>query len=102
MAKLSVVYWRDIPAQVIVKAGRRQARRQLADRFQEAIDEAAMRADLYGTDEYLNEWRRADPVDCGDDIEAEADAASARLEAEFDEKNLAALMMAGGRASGEE
>ena len=44
MAKLTIVYWRDIPAQVIVKAGRNAAKRQLADRFQEAIDIAAMRS----------------------------------------------------------
>ena len=102
MARLSIVYWRDIPAQVIVKAGRKQARRQLAERFQEAIDEAAMRAELYGTDDYLDEWRRAAPEACGDDIEAEAEAAKARLEAEFDEENLTALAMAGGRVGGED
>ena len=73
MAELTVVvYWRDIPAQVIVKAGRKAAKRQLADRFQEAIDRAAMRAGLTGTDAYLEAWRRAEPVPCGDDLEAEA------------------------------
>ena len=29
MAQLTVVYWRDIPAQVIVKQGRQSAKRQL-------------------------------------------------------------------------
>ena len=38
MAELTVVYWRDIPAQVIAKAGRKTAKRQLGDRFQDAID----------------------------------------------------------------
>ena len=96
MAERTVVYWRDIPAQVIVKAGRNQARRQLSDRFQEAIDSAAMRAGLYGTDDYLGEWRRVGPEACGDDVEAEADAAMARLEAEFPEDALKALVAAGG------
>ncbi|MGH6915115.1 MAG: virulence factor, partial [Geminicoccales bacterium] len=58
MAGLVIVSWRDIPAQVIVKAGRRSARRPLPDRFQEAIDRAAMRAGLRDTDAYLGEWRR--------------------------------------------
>ncbi len=102
MAQLTIVFWRDIPAQVIVKAGRKQARRQLAPRFQEAIDEAAMRADMFGTDAYLEQWRRSEPIPCGDDIEAEAEAAHARLEAEYDTQRLSALMMAGGRASAEE
>ncbi len=96
MAKLTVVYWRDIPAQVIVKAGRQTAKRQLSERFEKAIDRAAMRAKLRDTDSYLAEWRRADPVDCGEDLEVEAAAAAERLESEFGEARLAALVASGG------
>ena len=97
MAELTTVYWRDIPAQVIVKAGRKQARRQLSPRFQEAIDRAAMQAGLHGSDAYLDQWRRAGPESCGEDVEAEAVAAVARLEADFPEPILDALAAAGGR-----
>ena len=55
MAELTVVFWRDIPAQVIVKAGRKTARRQLSERFEQAIDRAAMRGKLTGTDAYLEQ-----------------------------------------------
>lgn len=96
MAQLTIVYWRDIPAQVIVKAGRRNAKRQLSDRFEKAIDRAAMRAKLRDTDSYLAEWRRGEPVDCGDDLEAEAEAAAERLESEFDPDRLRALVSDGG------
>ncbi len=96
MAKLTVVYWRDIPAQVIVKAGRQAAKRQLSERFEKAIDRAAMRAKLRDTDSYLAEWRRAAPVECGDDLEAEATSAARHLETEFDEERLAALVACGG------
>lgn len=96
MAKLTVVYWRDIPAQVIVKAGRQTAKRQLSERFEQAIDRAAMRAKLRDTDSYLAEWRRAAPVECGDDLEHAADEAAQRLETEYDEARLAALVSAGG------
>ena len=78
MAELVIVCWRDIPAQIIVKIGRKAAKRQLADRFQEAIDRAAMRAGLRDTDGYLGEWRRVAAGNCGDDLEAEADGAAAR------------------------
>ncbi len=98
MAKLIVVYWRDIPAQVIVKAGRQTAKRQLDERFEKAIDRAAMRAKLRDSDSYLSEWRRAEPVDCGDDLEAEAQAAADRLEEAYDEARLKALVAAGGLA----
>ena len=96
MAQLTIVYWRDIPAQVIVKIGRQAAKRQLSERFEKAIDRAAMRAKLRDTDSYLAEWRRAAPVDCGDDLEAEATAAAERLETDYTEDRLRALVDAGG------
>src|SRR3954467_6895277 len=74
MAQLIVVYWRDIPAQVIVKKGRDSAKIQLTERFEKAIDRAAMKANLRDTDSYLSEWRRATPVEVGDDLQAIADA----------------------------
>ena len=97
MAQLIVVYWRDIPAQVIVKRGRATAKRQLAERFEQAIDRAAMRANLRDTDSYLAEWRRAEPVDCGDDLEAEAATAALRLETDYDEAQLKRLVDNGGK-----
>lgn len=96
MAELTVLYWRDIPAQVIVKAGRKSARRELSPRFQEAIDLAAMRAKLTGTDAYLEEWRRAEPEPCDDDLEAAADA----LEAAYPEDRLKALVANYGQDQG--
>ena len=98
MAQLTIVYWHDIPAQVIVKAGRQSAKRELSPRFQEAIDRAAMRSGAHGTDAYLAAWRRAAPAQCGDDIETEAENAARRIEAEFGEARLAELVNAGGRA----
>ena len=81
MATLTVVYWRDIPAEVIVKEGRMSARRQLYGRLLEAIDRTAMRSDSYDTDSYLAPCRYGNPEPCGDNLEAEADDARARLEA---------------------
>ena len=60
MASLTILYWRDIPAQVIAKAGRTSAKRELPLRFTEAIDMAAMRSGAAGTDDYLAAWRRGD------------------------------------------
>jgi hypothetical protein len=96
VAELIVVRWRDIPAQVIVKAGRQSAKRVLDDRFQEAIDRAAMRAGLRDTDAYLGEWRRTVGSAAGDDLEAEVDAAAARLEADYPSERLRALVANGG------
>jgi hypothetical protein len=97
MAQLIIVYWHDIPAQVIAKAGRTSAKRELPSRFQEAIDRAAMVSGEHGTDAYLAAWRR-DAIQCGDDLETEATAAATRIEAEFDDARLANLVKSGGRA----
>ena len=99
MAEKVVVYWRDVPAQVIVKAGRKTAKRQLTERFEQAIDRAAMRAQLTGTDAYLEQWRRGEPTPCGDDLETEASAAAAALEAEFTTEGLRELVANGGNAT---
>lgn len=100
MAGLTILYWRDIPSQVIVKAGRKSAKRELPERFIRAIDAAAMRAGASGADAYLADWRRADPLACGDDLEREAEAAADRLQAEYDNARLARLAANEGREPG--
>ena len=85
--KLITVYWRDIPAQVIAKKGRTSAKVQLTERFQVAIDRAAMRAGKGSSDKYLEDWRR-DSQACDDDLNAAAEAAAAKLEAAFSDDYL--------------
>ena len=98
MAKLTTVYWRDIPAQVIAKERRDTAKIVLSERFAEAIDRAAMRAQMAGTDAYLEQWRRV--VDnCGPDLQAVVDAAAAELEKAYDDDRLEALVKSGGAES---
>ncbi len=97
MAELTVIWWREIPAQVVVKEGRRSARVALDDRFQTAIDAAAMKAGLVGTDAYLEQWRQVTRP-CGDDLEGEAAAEAARLDAAYDRETLVRLTRGGGVA----
>lgn len=101
MADKVIVLWRDIPAQVIVKKGRRTAKRELAARFAEAIDMAAMRSGAAGTDDYLAEWRRADPEPVSDDLEAEAEKAAMEIEALWPRDRLVEVARNGGRATDE-
>ncbi len=96
MPKLSVISWRDIPSQVIVKRGRETHKVLLAARFQEAIDRAAMRAGRGSSDAYLADWKRSEGRECGADIAAEAQAEAARLEARYDAAALLALIRAHG------
>jgi len=97
MGQLTIVYWRDIPSQVIARSGRANEKRMLPDRFQEAIDMAAMRDGASGSDAYLADWRRTDPLECGEDLAAEAERAAAELDASFDKDRLKALIGNGGR-----
>jgi hypothetical protein len=96
MGALIVISWRDIPAQVIVKRGREAAKVQLSQRFQEAVDRAAMRAGKGSSDAYLADWVRSSPRACGDDLKAEAAAEAARLEAKFTDADLERLVRAKG------
>ena len=101
MADKVIVFWRDIPAQVIVKKGRQTAKRELAARFAEAIDMAAMRSGAAGTDDYLAEWRRAEPETVSDELEAEADKAAAEIEADWPQDRLVEVARNGGRLADE-
>jgi len=92
MADRIIVYWRDIPAQVIVKAGRKSAKRELPERFVQAIDRCAMKTGARDTDAYLAEWRRGTPEPVGDDLETEAEAAYAQLDGTFGNDRLKALI----------
>ena len=96
MASLIVISWRDVPAQVVVKRGRDVAKVQLSARFMEAVDRAAMRAGRGSSDAYLEDWRRSPPRPCGDDLQAEAAAEAARIEARYSDDDLEALIRAQG------
>jgi hypothetical protein len=96
MAKLIVISWRDVPAQVLVKAGRETAKVQLSHRFQEAVDRAAMRAGKASSGDYLADWKRSDPRACGDDLQAEANAEAARIEAQYSDEDLLRIIRAHG------
>ena len=100
MAQLITLYWRDIPAKVICERGRglkrEQAKIVLHRRFAIAIDAAAMRDGADSTDDYLAEWRRGEPVECGDDLEAEAAARASALEAEYPAERVKSLVENGG------
>jgi len=98
MSDLVIVYWRDIPAQVIVGKGRRAAKVQLTERFEQAIDRCAMKVGARDTDAYLAEWRKSDPVAVEGDAQEVANAEAARIEAEYDTAKLKELIDNEGRA----
>ena len=92
MPEVTIVYWRDIPAQVIVGKGRRGAKVQLEERFEQAIDRCAMKIGAKDADAYLEEWRKADPYTVEGDQNDVAESEAARLQAEYDQDKIKALI----------
>ena len=97
MPDITIVYWRDIPAQVIVGKGRRGSKKQLTERFEQAVDRAAMRAGMAGTDDYLTEWRRGDSYSLKGDPEILVQQEAARLETEYTQERIKNLVDNHGR-----
>lgn len=99
MVKKTLIYWRDIPAQVIVQRGRKREKAQLSARFQEAIDRAAMRAGKGSSDAYMSEWRReSSSVETDAGLLEIAEQEIGRLESEFSDEALSQLIRGNGAA----
>lgn len=98
MADVTIVYWRDMPAQIIVGKGRRGIKKPLPERFEQAIDRAAMKSGAAESDAYLEGFRKAAPysIDGADADVAEAELA--RIDAEYDQDRLKVLIANDGRA----
>jgi hypothetical protein len=96
MTSLTVISWRDIPSQIVVKRGRETAKLMLSHRFQEAIDRAAMRAGKTSSASYIADWARSDARAVGDDLQAEAATEAAHLEARYSDDDLLRLIRAHG------
>ena len=92
MVGVVVVYWRDIPAQVIVGKGRKASKVQLTERFEQAIDRAAMKIGAEETDAYLAEWRKADAYFVDGEQDAVAQAEAAKIEAEYNREKIKQLV----------
>ncbi len=92
MPEVTIVYWRDMPAQVIVGKGRRGAKAPLPERFEQAIDRAAMKVGAKDSDAYLSEWRKVASGEREGTPEEAASAEAARIEKEYDQDRLKALI----------
>lgn len=97
MPDITLISWRDIPAQVMVGSGRKAVKRELPERFQVAIDMAAMRGGARDTDAYLADWRRTVIGTDDGDPEVVVANTAARIEADYDAERLRNLVENEGR-----
>ena len=89
---ITLVCWRDIPAQVIVGKGRRAAKQVLPERFEQAIDRAAMKVGAAETDAYLAEWHKVSLTPAEGDPSEIAAQETARIDADYDQARIKALI----------
>lgn len=73
---------------VVAKLGEETVKIQLAQRLQEAIDEAAMRLGESDADAYLAGWSRSEWQEVDGDPKTVAEAIGAKLENEFTEEKI--------------
>ena len=92
MPDVTIVYWRDIPAQVIVGKGRSGSKAPLPERFEQAIDRAAMKVGASDSDAYMSDWRKSAPYEVAGDPQEVARAEAARLDAEYDQNRIKTLI----------
>ncbi len=92
MPDVTIVYWRDMPAQVIVGRGRKGAKMPLPERFEQAIDRAAMKSGAAESDDYMAGFRKADPYAVDGDADAIAASEAARIDAEYDQDRIKTLI----------
>ena len=83
MATYQILYWHDIPVQVRARDGRQRASQPLSNRFQEAIDRAAMAAGLIGSDAYTDIFQWSEPAEREGTAESVAAAVVAELERKY-------------------
>lgn len=85
MTKVKILYWHDIPIQVKAEDHQGRAGVQLSARFQIAIDEAAMAANLIGDDDYTNGFRWREVEGMEGSAKQAAEAVACELESRYEE-----------------
>ncbi len=82
MAKVTVLYWKDIPSVVEARDGSNVHKEMMSEKFQALIDQIAMKTELAGTDEYLMQWHKGRPRE----VEGTAEEATAAVREEYESR----------------
>lgn len=92
----TIIFWRDIPTQIVMGRGRKARKQQLSDRFMVAVDKAAMAAGLATTDAYLAQWRKVPFRPENPAVPPRMDDIARKLEQDYPTSRLAELARNGG------
>lgn len=82
-SKYRVLYWHDIPVQVRAEDEQGRASASLPDRFQVAIDNAAMAAGRTDSDAYMDTFRWGETLERSGAAQEVADAVVTELDTQY-------------------
>ena len=83
MAKVRVMYWKEIPVQVQAANGPEQVSKLLDERFQQGADAISMFDGSAGTDDYLMAWNWGEYLEVEGSAEEAATATAERYNRRF-------------------
>lgn len=83
MASYKILYWQEVPVQVKAEDESDEVTVPLDVRFQERIDDLAVKRGLQGSDDYLAQWRWSDEEERDGAAQEVAEAVKQRLESNF-------------------
>lgn len=92
MAEYRITYWREIPSMVTARDDAATSKAALPGRFQEAIDEAAMRQGMAGSDAYLEQWHHGEWEQVDGTPDELVAALSEQLDNDYDAARLESLL----------
>lgn len=95
MTDLTIIFWRDIPAQVILGSGRKAVKCKLSEKYEKAIDRCAMKVGAKDSELYLKDWRK-ETTPLFKDEENAIHKEVAKLEKKYSNKKLQELVQNGG------
>lgn len=81
MATYRILYWQDIPSQIVASGDDGEVSFPLPQKFLERIDEVAIERGISGSDEYLDQWKWGDDQDRDGSAQEVAEAVVAELAA---------------------
>ena len=98
MARYRIMYWKEIPAQVVVTddSGAKE-KAMLPDRFSQAIDAAAMAEGSTDSADYLDGWAWGEEAERPGDAREVLDAVVAELDEAFPKQRLVEMIRSHGK-----
>jgi len=92
MIEYQITYWQQIPSMVVFKNESETTKSILANRFQEAIDEAAMRIGAVDSDAYLAGWNKGEWIKQEGNLSEVSEKIVSELEEQYPQEKILEIL----------